>query len=101
MTPGFCNPLFPAGNVSRVEFSFVEWPVDDHRIESRVDNELGDRWITTNVSFRSGEELICRNFTKNVSQVEIAVDHLLDLQVADFTQISLIAFRHDGNSPLE
>ena len=65
-----------------------------HWIKARIDDELGNDRIAAHVSFFQDVELLGPDLAKDITEIEIGFDNLLDFAAADITQVTLIAESH-------
>src|SRR5262249_40562639 len=78
-----------------IELFFAEGAFAADRLERGVHYELGYGRIATNVALPGDVQVLCRNLTDHVPQVEIGISHVLYILAAYVAQIAGLALRHD------
>ena len=99
-TPAAGDKPFLLADMRHVELPLVERPFNRHRIEIRIDNELGQRWIAADVALAGGVKRLGIDLANDIAQVEIAIPDVFDIAAADVAQIAFFAAGHGDSRPL-
>ena len=97
----FLEPLPGAGDEGLafshrggIEFGLTEQPLDNHRLERGVDDELGHHRIAAEVPLGSRQQLAGLDLPEDEPQVQITPLDEFHFVATDFTEVALIALCH-------